>query len=79
MSGNAVLADLIALVARRVRWYYLPVARSRGQDAWDEHAELIEAIAGRSARRAGDLMKRHTERTRAIYHERVAQADEQEA
>ena len=49
MSGNAVLADLIASVDRRVRWYYLPIARTRGKDAWDEHAELIDAIARRDA------------------------------
>jgi DNA-binding GntR family transcriptional regulator len=70
MSGNTVLAELIALVARRVRWYYLPIARARGKDAWDEHAELIEAIASGNGRRAGDLTRRHTERTREIYHER---------
>ena len=70
MSGNKVLADLIGSVDRRVRWYYLPIAKTRGKDAWDEHAELIEAVARRSARRAGDLMRRHTERTREIYHER---------
>ena len=70
MSGNTVLADLIGSVDRRVRWYYLPIARARGKDSWDEHAELIEAIARRSAKRAGDLMRRHTERTREMYHER---------
>lgn len=70
MSANTVLADLIASVDRRVRWYYLPIARTRGKDAWDEHAELIDAIARRNSRRAGDLMRRHTERTREIYHER---------
>ena len=43
MSGNKVLADLIGSVDRRVRWYYLPIAKTRGKDAWDEHAELIEA------------------------------------
>ena len=74
MSGNAVLADLIASVDRRVRWYYLPIARTRGKAAWDEHAELIEAIARHDTGRAGDLMQRHTERTREIYHERQATA-----
>ena len=48
MSGNAVLADLIGSVDRRVRWYYLPIARARGKDAWDEHAELIDAIGRRT-------------------------------
>jgi DNA-binding GntR family transcriptional regulator len=70
MSGNTVLADMIALVDRRVRWYYMPIAQARGKDAWDEHAEIIEAIASRNGRRAGDLMRRHTERTRQIHHQR---------
>jgi DNA-binding GntR family transcriptional regulator len=70
MSGNTVLADVIASVDRRVRWYYLPIARARGKEAWDEHANLIDAIARRNSRRAGDLMRRHTERTREVYHER---------
>jgi len=75
MSGNTVLADLIASVDRRVRWYYLPIARARGKDAWDEHANLIDAIARRNSRRAGDLMRRHTERTREVYHERRLEAE----
>jgi DNA-binding GntR family transcriptional regulator len=75
MSGNRILADLIAGVDRRVRWYYFPIARSRGKAAWDEHAELIEAIARRNSRRAGDLMRRHTERTRQAYHERRQEAE----
>jgi DNA-binding GntR family transcriptional regulator len=75
MSGNNVLAGLIAQVARRVRWYYQPIALARGKDAWDEHSELIEAIAGRGGKRAGDLMRRHTERTREIYHQRRQEAE----
>jgi DNA-binding GntR family transcriptional regulator len=74
MSNNSVLANLIAQVARRVRWYYQPIALTRGKDAWDEHAELITAIAARSGKRAGDLMRRHTERTREIYHQRRQEA-----
>jgi DNA-binding GntR family transcriptional regulator len=74
MSRNKVLADLIGSVDRRVRWYYLPIARSRGKAAWDEHAELIEAIADGNGDRSGDLMRRHTERTRETYHERRQKA-----
>jgi DNA-binding GntR family transcriptional regulator len=74
MSGNKVLADLIGSVDRRVRWYYLPIARTRGKDAWDEHAHLIDAIAHHDSGRAGDLMQRHTELTREMYHERQATA-----
>jgi DNA-binding GntR family transcriptional regulator len=69
MSGNKVLADLRASVEHRVRWYYLPIAQVRSKAAWVEHAELIEAIAGREADRACTLMRLHTERTREIYQE----------
>jgi DNA-binding GntR family transcriptional regulator len=76
MSRNKVLADLIGSVDRRVRWYYLPIARARGKDAWDEHAALIEAIAAGNDSRAADLMRRHTERTREMYHQRRQKAAE---
>lgn len=69
ISGNLVLADLIASVARRVRWYYLPIARSRGKDAWDEHAGIIDAIEEKNPRRAANQMRDHAERTREIYRE----------
>ena len=78
MSGNKVLAELIALVDRRVRWYYRPIARSRGGEAWDEHRALIEVIASRNGKRAADMMRRHTERTRETYHERRTEAAEGE-
>ena len=77
MSGNKVLADLIGSVDRRVRWYYLPIARARGKDAWDEHAELITAIANGDGTRTSNLMRRHTERTRETYHQRRRAAAEE--
>ena len=75
MSGNGVLADTIASVDRRVRWYYTPIARSRGKDAWSEHAEIITAIEQGNARRAATLMRQHTERTRDAHHERRGMPD----
>ncbi|MFG1929059.1 GntR family transcriptional regulator [Mycobacterium sp. NPDC048908] len=73
MSANKVLADLRASVEHRVRWYYLPIAQVRSKAAWEEHAELIDAIAKRDAGRAGALMRLHTERTREIYQEQRRQ------
>jgi DNA-binding GntR family transcriptional regulator len=76
LAKNTVLAEHIALVERKWRWYYLPIARPRGQDAWSEHAELITAIAAGDVARATAIMNRHTERTRAVYHEqRLAKTD----
>ncbi|MCP2169340.1 GntR family transcriptional regulator [Goodfellowiella coeruleoviolacea] len=77
LSGNAVLAELIALVDRRVRWYYTPIARPRGHDSWAEHAELIRAIAAGDADTASQVMNRHTERTRQTYHERRTAAGDE--
>lgn len=67
IAGNEVLTQLIAQLDRRVRWYYRPIARPRGKDAWNEHARLIRAIAQGNAERAGDIMERHTQRTTAVY------------
>lgn len=74
LSGNTVLAELIGQVDRRVRWYYTPIARPRGKDAWNEHARLIRAIADRDAERAADVMRRHTERTTAFYQKQRSSA-----
>jgi len=67
ISGNKVLIDLISQVERRVRWYYTPVAGSRGQEAWTEHASLVAAIADGDAEGAQRLMRGHTERTTEFY------------
>ncbi|WP_084530192.1 GntR family transcriptional regulator [Nocardia crassostreae] len=72
MSGNAVLAELISQVELRVRWYYTPIAQPRGKDAWNEHARLIKAIAAGDAAKAGDIMRRHTEKTIETYRKQVA-------
>jgi DNA-binding GntR family transcriptional regulator len=72
MSGNRVLAELIAQVERRVRWYYTPIARPRGKEAWQEHAELIQAIADGDADLAERLMRTHTERTTEFYRKNFA-------
>ncbi|MEU4133361.1 GntR family transcriptional regulator [Streptomyces wuyuanensis] len=70
LAGNVVLAELAGQVDRRVRWYYTPVARQRGEQSWIEHRELIAAISARDERRATEVMRAHTEHTRRTYHER---------
>lgn len=76
MSGNAVLAEHIAMVDRRVRWYYTPIARQRGAVSWREHTQLIDAIARGDADRAAEVMRQHTEETKTASHEwRASQPD----
>lgn len=75
MSGNAVLGELISLVDRRMRWYYTPIARYRGAESWDEHGELIDALADHNEDRASEIMRRHTEKTRKGYHDYMGASD----
>jgi DNA-binding GntR family transcriptional regulator len=75
LAGNAVLAELAAQVDQRVRWYYTPVARTRGILSWHEHRELIDAIAAGDETEASRVMRAHTEHTRSSYHERADRAD----
>lgn len=74
-SGNDVLVELAAQVDRRVRWYYTPVAQQRGARSWEEHADLIEAIAARDADRAASVMRAHTEETCRSYLAAAAEDD----
>jgi DNA-binding GntR family transcriptional regulator len=72
LSGNKVLLDFATQVDRRVRWYYTPIARQRGKQSWQEHAELIDAIENRDADTAARIMQEHTDRTRKSYLEQRA-------
>ncbi|MEV5608613.1 GntR family transcriptional regulator [Streptomyces sp. NPDC052225] len=74
LSRNAVLAELIPQVDQRVRWYYMPIAKPRGKDAWSEHALIIEAIAAGDPERAEALMRRHTQSTTDFYCKQIAAA-----
>ncbi|WP_328885750.1 GntR family transcriptional regulator [Streptomyces sp. NBC_00316] len=67
LARNPVLAELIRQVDRRVRWYYTPIARPRGKDAWNEHAEIIDRIAAGDPEQAEELMRRHTRTTTDFY------------
>jgi DNA-binding GntR family transcriptional regulator len=68
VAGNAVLAELSEIVARRVRWHYRQVAPVRGHESWSEHADLVAAIEAGDEDRAAALARMHTERTRTAYH-----------
>jgi DNA-binding GntR family transcriptional regulator len=71
LSGNVVLAELVGLVDRRVRWYYGRVVHTRGQESWQEHGALVDAIEAGDGDDAAAIARRHSERTKQAYHERV--------
>ena len=68
VAGNAMLAQLAAIVNRRVRWYYRKVAPLRARESWAEHQQLIDAVEAGDAEKASEVARRHTERTRSAHH-----------
>ena len=75
MSGNRFLLDFVTQVDRRVRWYYRPVAATRGQSSWREHARVIKAIGQGDGELAGRIMREHTEHTRKAHHKTLDKWD----
>ncbi|HEY4571186.1 MAG TPA: GntR family transcriptional regulator [Kribbella sp.] len=78
LSGNSFLVDFAAQVDRRVRWYYTPVAPTRGAASWREHSRVVKAISEGDEDRAAQLMREHTEHTRKAYHDLKAGAESTE-
>lgn len=74
MSGNMFLIGFAAQLDRRVRWYYTPIAEVRGQAAWREHVELVDAIADGDEDLAARIMREHTEATREAFHDSQTEA-----
>jgi DNA-binding GntR family transcriptional regulator len=68
IAGNAVLAELSAIVSRRSRWYYRLVAPMRERESCAEHLGMVEAIEAGDAGQAAKAARGHIERTRAAYH-----------
>jgi len=68
IAGNAVLAELSAIVGRRARWYYRLVAPLRGHESCAEHMSMVDAIEASDAEQAAKVARNHVERTRKAYH-----------
>ncbi len=68
IAGNAVLAELSAIVGRRARWYYRLVAPLRGHESCAEHEGMVDAIEAGDAGQAAKVARDHVERTRNAYH-----------
>jgi DNA-binding GntR family transcriptional regulator len=68
IAGNAVLAELSAIVGRRSRWYYRLVAPMREHESSAEHMSMVEAIEAGDGEQAAKVARGHVERTRNAYH-----------
>lgn len=63
-AGNAVLAELLDRLSKRVRFYFSTVAHNRGRSSLAEHAKLIDALKRNDADAAAELARGHVEATR---------------
>jgi DNA-binding GntR family transcriptional regulator len=78
VADNQILTGLIARLDKRIRWYFAPVARSRGAESWREHRAITDAIAAADQDAAAAAMRTHAELTQAAYHaDREAREDEE--
>jgi DNA-binding GntR family transcriptional regulator len=74
MGENQVLAELIARLDKRIRWFFAPVVKSRGSSSWKEHLEIVEALAAGDPDLASEAMRTHAERTRNAYFQEEGQS-----
>lgn len=79
LSGVALLDSYIESLDRWVRWFYRPVVRTRGRDSWDEHDDLLRALARHDRDTAAAVMRAHTEHTRQAYRRVIGDLDRAEA
>jgi len=63
-AHNALLADTIAKLGTRARFYYLTVAPQRRPESLTEHRQLTDAIRHRDAASAVAIARAHISRTR---------------
>lgn len=77
MAGNRVLAEMLGMIEKRLRWYFTPVAMVRGGRSWDQHAALVEALIAHDADWAEAIMREHTAGTAQAYrrHHEQTEAD----
>jgi DNA-binding GntR family transcriptional regulator len=68
LGRNHVLAEVIARLDKRIRWYFAPVVTQRGRTSWEEHAELVEAVESGDPEWAAEVMRTHAEGTKSAYH-----------
>lgn len=61
ISGNRHLVEEIGAFRTRLAWLHTASAEDRGIAAWDQHQEVLDAIARRDAGEAERLGRRHVE------------------
>ena len=68
MAGNRILSQMTARLDKRIRWFFAPVVKLRGEASWKEHADMVDAIEAGDSELAAEEMRHHAEATKAAFH-----------
>lgn len=63
ITDNLILQEVLALLKKRLTWYFAPVARTRGLASWTELDRLADALASHDPDAAAIAMREHCEHT----------------
>ena len=75
-AGNGVLRSMLEQIEKRVVWYLAAVMAYRGQNSWNEHQLLLEALQARNAMEASRIMIEHTRATLATYLDEIKEEND---
>ena len=63
LSGSVLLCQMLDMLDRRVRWLFGTIAIHRGDEAVQEHLDLVEAMLQRDVDRAVNIIDEHVRHT----------------
>jgi DNA-binding GntR family transcriptional regulator len=74
VADNAVLEEMVSILDKRVRWYSSSIALERAEESYQEHVDLVDAIAAGDAERAAEVTRVHNRNSsQAVVHHFVEQ------
>ena len=64
-ADNSVIARMLGVLQRRIRWYFYQVVVTRAAGSWDQHRQIYEALRDHDGDRAAVCMMAHVMQTAA--------------
>ncbi len=62
-ADNSVVARMLGVLQRRIRWYFYQVVVSRAAGSWNQHRQIYEALRDHDGDRAAACMMAHVTQT----------------
>ncbi|WP_437773391.1 GntR family transcriptional regulator [Arthrobacter sp. KNU40] len=67
-AGNRMLKVFLGTIYQQIRWYFAGMFTiERQEEAWKQHAELVEALGAGDAEKAFAIMRAHGKRSRETF------------